>query len=257
MISRFQSEAEVNKYDNKIHTFNNFLELEEHIQHSKSSMDRLKWKDQFCSFDCTSAVKQWGGILPVSDDVTGDIYVNKVCAMCHDVTKMTPWRMSVYCRTDSKYINYIDVMVAVGEGRDFPKVCTLFFTPPSQHRRYDVRNFLEEDNLRCLKTVYDTFPRTCRDPQFSIPLIYKISKEEIVAACENTSNPFEFGYGLDRLEVFTDKMCALCNGMYNSEEYEFGETFFNINGLDFYEIERTPVNEPSTEVCEKLNAVSN
>jgi len=254
MISRFQGKADVDRDDNNIHTFNNFWELEEHIQHNKSSVGTMQWKDQFCSLDCVSAVKQLGGVLPVSDDVTGDIYVNKLCALCYDVTRTTPWQMFVYCKIGSGYINFINVMLAVSKGNDFPQQCQIIFAPPYQHPRYNKANFLHEDNLRCIKSNFDIFPRKCKE-QFEIPLMYNVKKEEIVAACENTSDLFEFGYGLDRFDVFTDKMCAICNGMYNLQESDYGQVFLSILDLDFYKMERPSATEPSTEVCDRTNVV--
>ena len=257
MISRFQKEADFNIDENNIHTFNNFWELEESIKQSKSSVGTQEWKTKYCSFDCVSTVKQLGGILPVSNDVTGDIYVNKLCALCHNVTAMTPWRMSVSCSKGqgTEQMNYMHVMMEVSKGSDFPNYCEVYFLPPYQHPRYDDRNFLDEDNLICIKSVYDIFPRKCNDV-FELPLIYNVSREEIVAACENTSDPFEFGYGLDRRVHFLDKMCAICNGMYNFKDFDYAMTFLDILNIDFYQMDRPTAKEPSTEVCDRLNLVS-
>jgi len=254
IISRFQSETNVVRDDNNIHTFDNFWELEEHIQQSKSTMGTMQWKKNVCPFECVSAVKQFGGILPVSDDVTGDIYVNKLCAVCHDVTTTTPWQMSVECFIESDHINYINVMLAVSKGSDFPDFCEVHFHPPYQHPRYDQLNFLDDNNLRCIKSLYDTFPRKCLD-WFESPLIYNVSKEEIVAACENTSDLFEFGYGLDRLDVFIDKMCAICHGMYNQVILDSQPPLLNIPDINFYQMERPPAKEPSTKVCDRITNV--
>jgi len=193
-----------------IATFETFRDLEKDIKDINAS-NREEWKHKHCQRSCMSTVKQWGGLFPVTDNDTLTIYVNRVCAICHDVISITPWAMSIFCSEDMEDMYYLDILSGVVSNVNLTKHCKLLFKPPFENE-YHLALLFEENNFLC--PLVSVMEGCMYNNNFKIPVGVTHTKYEIQKQCEEKSDNYRVPHKYKHL--FIDPMCLICNRLYRS-----------------------------------------
>ena len=187
--------------------FRTFADLEASLEKDVNMTDRSTWQLKYCRHDCTSIVQQWRGMFPVSDDATGTIYVNRVCAECHGVQSFTHWSVNIACSEDSLQYDYTNILKIIRTNSDLPSWCMIQFSAPFNHVRYQLSNIFEENNLLCL---VQSFQHECiNGNNFTIETGLGMNQEDVIDSCESDVGLYELGLTIN--EVFINPTCLICN----------------------------------------------
>ena len=197
----------INQSKTKGTTFSTFQELDLSLDSLTNDTQTAQWREQECRYDCQSAVKQWGGLFPVSDDMSGDIYANKLCAVCHNIESFTPWKMRVSCSEDVVDFDVMGIVQEIKTNIELSSMCIITFYPPYKHIRYQLMNLYAENNLRC--AVESRLPKCTKGDSFNVPaMAQNFSKNKIIDHCENGDATIEKHIG--RKDLYYNHFCSVC-----------------------------------------------
>jgi len=186
-------------------SFRTFQQLDISLDKERNEIGESSWKERYCSSECQSSVQQWDGLYPVSDDATGTIYANKLCAVCHDVKALTPWKIRAGCTKELLHYDFMGTFDKIAANVELLPICTITFIPPYQHFRYLMQNMFTDNNLRC---VVDHRRIDCtKDTAFVMPPGQTFSEDGVVEKCNDLNGKIKHS---DTKTLYFNQMCSIC-----------------------------------------------